>query len=177
MNGGSSPATRIRKGHVESPHWLPMDLPETLAAASRSFRENVVLAARCLGQAVSAAITGRLAWTLMLVLLMITTIGSAQVSSPFVQLDRSDTTAGYLASLLINEVPFPGERAYMSEADTRDAMLQILWVLHSRIHQIPPATSSSTSPAFNPRTSLMSSPAPVAGGSARVFIAMRPDSL
>ena len=69
---------------------------------------------------------------------MIATAGSAQVSSPFVQLDRADTTAGYLASLLINEVPFPGERAYESEADTRDAMLQILWVLHSRIHQIPP---------------------------------------
>jgi hypothetical protein len=138
MNGGSSPATQIRKGHVESPHWLPMDLPETLAAASRSFRENVVLAARCLGQAVSAAMTVRLGWTLMLVLLMITAIGSAQGSSPFVQLDRSDTTSGYLASLLINEVPFPGERAYVSEADTKNAMLQILWVLDSRIHQIPP---------------------------------------
>jgi hypothetical protein len=66
------------------------------------------------------------------------TTGSAQVSSPFVLLDRPTTTAGYLASLLINEVPFPGERAYVSEADTREAMLQILWVLDSRIHQIPP---------------------------------------
>jgi hypothetical protein len=73
-----------------------------------------------------------------LVLLMITTTGPAQVSSPFVQLDRSNTTSGYLASLLINEVPFPGERAYVSEADTKNAMLQILWVLDSRIHQIPP---------------------------------------
>jgi len=73
-----------------------------------------------------------------LVLLMITTNGLAQASSPFVQLDRPDTTAGYLASLLINEVPFPGERAYVSEADTKDAMLQILWVLDSRIHEIPP---------------------------------------
>jgi len=73
-----------------------------------------------------------------LVLLMNMTTGSAQVSSPFVLLDRPNTTAGYLASLLINEVPFPGERAYVSEADTRDAMLQILWVLDSRIHQIPP---------------------------------------
>ena len=73
-----------------------------------------------------------------LVLLMNMTTGSAQVSSPFVLLDRPNTTAGYLASLLINEVPFPGERAYVSETDTRDAMLQILWVLDSRIHQIPP---------------------------------------
>lgn len=82
--------------------------------------------------------TRRLTWTLMLALLLVTATGPAQTPSPFVQLDRPTTTAGYLASLLINEVPFPGERAYVSEADTREAMLQILWVLDSRIHQIPP---------------------------------------
>ena len=74
----------------------------------------------------------------MLALLMSTTTGPAQTASPFVQLDLPDTASGYLASLLINEVPFPGERAYVSEANTKDAMLQILWVLDSRIHQIPP---------------------------------------
>jgi hypothetical protein len=63
---------------------------------------------------------------------------SARAEAPFVQLDSPATTVGYLASLLINEVPFPGERGYESEADTRAAMLQILWVLDSRIHQIPP---------------------------------------
>jgi len=63
---------------------------------------------------------------------------SAHAAAPFVQLDPPATTVGYLASLLINEVPFPGERGYESEADTRAAMLQILWVLDSRIHQIPP---------------------------------------
>lgn len=60
-----------------------------------------------------------------------------QTSAPFVQLDRPDTKSGYLARLLINEVPFPGERAYESEADSQAAMVQILWVLHSRIHLIP----------------------------------------
>lgn len=76
--------------------------------------------------------------TLICILLLTVATGAAQTSSPFVQLDRPDTTAGYLASLLINEVPFPGERGYVSEVNTRNAMLQILWVLHSRIHQIPP---------------------------------------
>ena len=48
----------------------------------------------------------------------------------FAQLDRPDATAGYLARLLINEVPFPGERSYESEANSQAAMLEILWVLH-----------------------------------------------
>ena len=54
-----------------------------------------------------------------------------------VELDPASTTSGYLARLLINEVPFPGERGYVSEADTKGAMAQILWVLHCRIHLIP----------------------------------------
>jgi hypothetical protein len=62
---------------------------------------------------------------------------AAQSSPGFVQLDRPDTTSGYLARLLINEVPFPGERAYESEANSQAGMLQILWVLHGRIHCIP----------------------------------------
>jgi hypothetical protein len=61
----------------------------------------------------------------------------AETTAPFAQLDRPDTTSGYLARLLINEVPFPGERAYESEANSQGAMVQILWVLHSRIHHIP----------------------------------------
>jgi hypothetical protein len=39
--------------------------------------------------------------------------------------------------LLINETPFPGERGYESEVNTKSAMLEILWVLHSRLHLIP----------------------------------------
>jgi len=55
----------------------------------------------------------------------------------FSQLDSASSPSGYLARLLINEVPFPGERAYESETATKEAMLQILWVLHCRIHLIP----------------------------------------
>jgi hypothetical protein len=61
----------------------------------------------------------------------------AQTLSPFVQLEQPATTSGYLARLLINETPFPGERGYESEANTKSAMLEILWVLHSRLHLIP----------------------------------------
>lgn len=62
---------------------------------------------------------------------------SAEAAGPFAQLDPPNTTAGYLARLLINETPFPGERGYISQTDTQWAMLQILWVLHSRINVIP----------------------------------------
>ena len=61
----------------------------------------------------------------------------AQTDSTFVRVDPANTIAGYVARLLINEVPFPGERAYVSEAETQGAMVEILWVLHSRLRQIP----------------------------------------
>ena len=64
-------------------------------------------------------------------------IETEAASAPFAQLDPPDIPTGYLARLLINETPFPGERAYESEVETREAMLAVLWVLHSRIHQIP----------------------------------------
>jgi hypothetical protein len=73
----------------------------------------------------------------LLVLTIIVTAARSQESSLFAVLDGPDTTTGYLARLLINEVPFPGERAYESEADTKGAMFEILWVLHSRIYLIP----------------------------------------
>ncbi len=76
-------------------------------------------------------------WACLGVLIFGATAALAQTPAPFAKLDRADTTTGYLARLLINEVPFPGERAYESEANSQAAMLQILWVLHSRIHQIP----------------------------------------
>lgn len=65
------------------------------------------------------------------------TAASGRAAAAFAQIDRVDTPSGYLARLLINEAPFPGERSYESELDTKAAMLQILWVLHSRIHLIP----------------------------------------
>ena len=62
----------------------------------------------------------------VLALMLSTVIGSCAAAAPFAQFDRPDTTAGYLARLLANETPFPGERAYESEADTKGAMLQVL---------------------------------------------------
>lgn len=50
----------------------------------------------------------------------------------------SETTSeGYIARLLINEVPFPGERGWVSEKDTQLAMLAVLSVLDARLHHIP----------------------------------------
>jgi len=54
------------------------------------------------------------------------------------ELDPPSTPSGYVALLLINEVPFPGERAYVSEQDSKAAMLSVLWVLHCRVGDIPP---------------------------------------
>ena len=55
----------------------------------------------------------------------------------FASLEGADTKAGYLARLLINETPFPGERGYVSVEDTESAMREVLFVLHSRIKAIP----------------------------------------
>ncbi len=55
-----------------------------------------------------------------------------------VKLDSPDSYAGYVALLLINEIPFPGEHMWVSEADTKVAMLQILYVLDCRANNIPP---------------------------------------
>jgi hypothetical protein len=54
-----------------------------------------------------------------------------------VQLQPADSKSGYLARLLINEAPFPGERGWVSEKNSEAAMLAILWVCHGRIHHIP----------------------------------------
>ena len=60
-----------------------------------------------------------------------------RASAAFVELDPPTTVSGYLASLLINEAPFPGENGYVSEQNTQSAMLAILWVLNARISHIP----------------------------------------
>ena len=54
------------------------------------------------------------------------------------EVDSIEYVSGYLARLLINENPFPGENGYKSVEDSKTGMVQILWVLHSRIHHIPP---------------------------------------
>jgi hypothetical protein len=77
-------------------------------------------------------IARRLILTVALVLL------SLQTASLAVEIKPASTPEGYLARLLLNEVPFPGERGWVSESDTKAAMVSILWVLHSRIAHIPP---------------------------------------
>jgi hypothetical protein len=52
-------------------------------------------------------------------------------------LKPANTKSGYIARLLINEVPFPGESGWVSESDTKAAMLSILHVLNSRISHVP----------------------------------------
>ncbi|NCU21024.1 hypothetical protein EOM89_09870, partial [Candidatus Falkowbacteria bacterium] len=63
--------------------------------------------------------------------------GSA-AAGEFVRLEPAAAPAGYLARLLINEAPFPGERGYVGEEDTKAAMLSILWVLQARLNHVPP---------------------------------------
>ncbi len=63
--------------------------------------------------------------------------GRAAAATPFAELDRPDTVSGYLARLLINETAFPGERGYVSQADSQGSMLAVLWVLHARLQHIP----------------------------------------
>ena len=65
-------------------------------------------------------------------------LGSLPARAQFAALQPATTPAGYLARLLINEAPFPGERGYVSEDDTKATMLSILWVLHARMNHIPP---------------------------------------
>jgi hypothetical protein len=55
-----------------------------------------------------------------------------------VTLPAASGVDGYVCRLLINEVPFPGERSYTSEADTRRAMEGVLRVLDARLEHIPP---------------------------------------
>ncbi len=57
--------------------------------------------------------------------------------APAVDFPAADTPEGYIGRLLINEAPFPGERGFVSEADSKASMVQILWVLECRIHFIP----------------------------------------
>ncbi|MCA9286068.1 MAG: hypothetical protein KDA22_12665 [Phycisphaerales bacterium] len=58
-------------------------------------------------------------------------------------LEPPSTRAGYVALLLVNETPFPGERHWVGEQDTRAAMHAILCVLDSRLRHIPPGYQQS----------------------------------
>ena len=71
-----------------------------------------------------------IAWVVLASVCCTSARGAVEIKSP-------TTREGYLAHLLINEVPFPGEKGWVSEKDTKAAMLSILWVLHSRIAYVP----------------------------------------
>jgi hypothetical protein len=64
-------------------------------------------------------------------------LSSRLAAAATVELDAPSTPAGYVALLLINEVPFPGERGYVSEADSKAAMRSVLFVLHWRASAAP----------------------------------------
>ncbi len=59
------------------------------------------------------------------------------LAGDFASLKPKTSKSGYIARLLINETPFPGEHGWRSESDTKAAMLAILWVLNSRLNYIP----------------------------------------
>ncbi len=71
-------------------------------------------------------------WVLWALWLMCSTGGLAAVSLP-----PTEDASGFIARLLINEVPFPGERGYVSETNTVAAMDAILAVVINRTHRIP----------------------------------------
>ena len=130
-----------RRGEI--PDFLGSHNPACANICAATGEPDVVQSSRTLSRRPGSLATGHRSpiadcCLLLTLLLLLMASASARAEAPFVQLDSPATTVGYLASLLINEVPFPGERGYESEADTRAAMLQILWVLDSRIHQIPP---------------------------------------
>jgi len=54
-----------------------------------------------------------------------------------VTLAPEDTASGYLARLLINEVPFPGERSWVSVEESIAGQEAIIWVLRNRLRNIP----------------------------------------
>jgi len=59
------------------------------------------------------------------------------LSAATIPLPSLQTPEGFIARLLINEVPFPGEHGYVSEEDSKAAMRQVLAVLANRTYNIP----------------------------------------
>lgn len=69
---------------------------------------------------------------------VVLTLGSRGLAAPYAALPGADTPEGYLARMLINENPFPGERGFISVADSKEGMLSVLYVLDARLRYIPP---------------------------------------
>ncbi len=59
------------------------------------------------------------------------------MAAPNVELLPAAETGGYIARLLINETPFPGERGYVSEEDSKATMRALLLVIDARRNRIP----------------------------------------
>jgi hypothetical protein len=74
----------------------------------------------------------------LLALLVAGTLALPRAAHADVALPAVRSVDGYVCRLLINEVPFPGERGYTSEADTMLAMEGLLRVLDARLKHIPP---------------------------------------
>lgn len=70
--------------------------------------------------------------------LVVAGLCAMQVVAANVELQPADSEEGYVARLLINEVPFPGDPLYRNEEDSKRGMFAILVVLDNRIHYIPP---------------------------------------
>ena len=70
-------------------------------------------------------------WVCLLWLVLLPVVARAVTVPP------ADSAAGFVARLLINEAAFPGERGFVSEADSKAAMEQVLWVLESRCCHVP----------------------------------------
>ena len=63
---------------------------------------------------------------------------SSGLAAPAVTLSPASETSGYVARLLINETPFPGERGYVSEEDSKTTMRALLLVIDARRDFVPP---------------------------------------
>jgi hypothetical protein len=75
--------------------------------------------------------------TLLSIVASCCALAGAVPASAAVTLPPATTTEGYVCRLLINEAPFPGERSYRSEEDTKAAMESLLHVLDARLNDIP----------------------------------------
>lgn len=71
------------------------------------------------------------------ILLVALALSLAHGATAAVTLPPPSSPAGYVCRLLINEVPFPGERGFVSEAQTMEAMDALLRVLDARLRHIP----------------------------------------
>ena len=70
-------------------------------------------------------------------MVLLVALGVTRVCAEPIELAPPDTPAGYVARLLINETPFPGEHFWVSEEDTCAAQAAIVWVLRHRLWHIP----------------------------------------